>query len=360
MSNESYSPINLNESQTGESEAIAPPPTNRGVLNTGLEFGGLKLDWLQATFPDTPEVREFIRQQFQPKDIVEKGFNGYSHSAKVYDFGTLLWSKSRPDMGLHLILPAQALARIRGGAYYIMSVIVNNGGRVKRVDFAADDTIGLLNLELIAYKLGEGEVVSRFKKWRKWFTETEIGSKEQFFSGVTIGSRESESYIRIYDKALEQRKKGISDVPAHWIRVELETKGDRAEELAKRFVGLIEASDRANLIRSLLFGLIDFKNPEVEDTNKSRWKTCNWWANFLDEVSKMTLSLPKPVQSQASVRSWFKDVIAPMAAVIMLYNDDPEAMSGYDWLMSVIADGEKRWQARHYRLANITPPENLT
>ena len=326
------------------------PPTNRGVQSTGLPVGGIILDWLQATFPNLPEIRKNLRSTFEPESERDKGMYGYDKSATVLTFGTLLWSSTRPELGIHLILPSQALAQWNGDAWLLLSIVVNNQGVVKRIDFAMDDTTGLVNLDTIAFKLENGEIVTRFRHWRKWLDQAEIGSGQPDFTGVTMGSRTSESYVRIYDKAAERIKKGLPVDVDNWIRVELETKGDRADALTKKVLECKGGEERARLVRTILFGLVDFKEPSPTDGNKSRWVTCEWWLLFLDEVEKSTLSLPRPSQTIDTVKEWFKHAVAPMACVILLHQTDENEESGYDWLMAVIAEGERRFRLKHERI----------
>src|SRR3990172_806204 len=115
--------MDLNVSQKTESETIAPPLTIRGVQNTGLPMSGVTIDWISATFPDDFKVRQSLRQTFLPESERDKGMYGYDRAATILTYGTMLWSSSRPEMGIHIILPSQALALWKGGPFVLLSIV---------------------------------------------------------------------------------------------------------------------------------------------------------------------------------------------------------------------------------------------
>lgn len=341
--------MDLNVSQISKSEPKAPPPTNRGVQNTGLAMAGVTIDWISATFPDDFRIRQNLRGTFLPESERDKGIYGYDRAATVLTYGTMLWSSTRPEMGIHLILPSQALALWKGGPFVLLSVILNNSGELTRLDLAFDDFSGLLSLETMAAKLELGFVQTRFKSWKPHYTSEEIGNGKPEFSGLSIGSRQSESYVRIYDKKLERQKKGIPTEVSSWIRVELETKGERATPLGKMLMDLKDNQERSQRAAGLLLGLLDFKEIDLTDSNKSRWKTSEWWLEFLDNASKEYLTLPKTLQNLETVKDWFSHCVAPLAYVILIaLHKDGE--NGYDWLMDAIQAGEERLKARHKKI----------
>lgn len=325
------------------------PLSITGVLSTKPPTEAILIDYVAATFPDTTEVRKRLRETF---DITEKKpttVYGYEFRAMILEFGSMLWSQSRPDMGIHINLPASALAKWDRPMVWLFDIIKNNGGKLVRVDFALDDYNGLLSLETILDKLNLGDVVSRAKKRKPHYENGDIGSGDPTLTGVSVGSRDSETYMRFYDKRIEQLSKGVTDVPEHWIRCEMELSGDRANFAMDRIIASLRGDTFGGFVCSLVYGYIDFKDRNSSDTNKSRWETSGWWSTFLGNCAKSRLSIPKVDRGIAEIRDWFSASIAPMACLILLCKDDSE-QSPYDWLMRTIADGEKRFKAKHKKI----------
>jgi phage replication initiation protein len=321
------------------------------VLNTeaGLSMGRITLDWVQATFPYSDAIWGNLISSFGPVSRRKFGTNGYPNALTVLGSGAILWNDERPEMGIHLILPAQALALYEFQVSWLLDIIVNNQGKFTRIDLAIDDKDGRLDLNEIGRKLEEGEVQTRFKKFKPWLPETEIGQKIGQYSGFSVGSRQSESFIRIYDKRLESEKKGIVDLPDSWVRVELETKGGRAVALGERIIKELKAGTIGRFVPNLIWGLLDFKEPSRVDGNKSRWETSEWWAVFLGTLEKERITLPTFEKDIEHVKTWFSESVAPMACVILL-NIMGDGQSGYDWLMETIAEGQKRFKLKHKKL----------
>lgn len=350
-----------------------PPPTNRGVQNTLApkipnltQTEGVILDWVSATFDYSPEIFGLLREWLGEFNDRDKGMNGYTHSATVLGTGSVCWSPDRPEQGVHVVLPASALAMIQGESVDVLRRVKSLSGRFRRIDLALDDFVGDLDLGAISDHLANGLLTTRWRKYQAVNGTAEIGTDD--FSGCTIyiGSRTSESFLRFYDKQAEQFSKakdrlqgGLTDderaqalqeirddLPNHWIRCELETKGDRADILGQ---ALIQAHDNGNLAEvfsEYLLGFIDFKEEGAADTNKSRWETVSWWADFLLTTAKRRLTLPKPIQTIETVKAWFDVAVAPMAAVIMA-TMSADGQAGYDWLMASIVGGWGRLKEHH-------------
>lgn len=340
----------LKVTQKLESSVVAStPPSITGVVNTKPPTGDVLIDYLSATFPHNGETRRRLRDTFNPEKPVKTTVYGYEYRATVLESGSLLWSQSRPEMGIHLTLPASALAKWGRPIDWLLEMVESNGGKLTRLDLAMDDKKGLLSLQTMLDKLESGEVVTRFKSHTPHYEKRLIGTGAARLTGIEIGTRQSESYVRIYDKRIERERAGESELPENWIRVELELKGDRAIAVGSRLVNSIRCGDGGRFVSSLIYGLIDFKRPTDGDTNKSRWDTAEFWSAFLGECAKESLSLPKSNRSIDQVCDWFEESIAPMAAVILL-SENPTGLSGYDWLMEVIAKGEMRWKQKHLNL----------
>lgn len=273
---------------------------------------GFKIDWLEGTFKEIPflQVLENIKRLFLD-DFVEldRGGMGYSHSALVCETGRVFWSPDRPEMGVHLTLPSKALEVSEFNPLTLASDLHSEGFEFTRVDFALDDTVGMLDLTQIISSVKAGAFVSRARKW------THIENSE---GGETIsfGSRSSDSYIRIYDKAAEQTQAKKKFVVGHWVRVELELKRERADAAILTLLASINPDEQVKNVFGWFRSALDFKTIGT-DSNKSRWQTVEWWEKFLAYCEKVRIFLSQSVRTAQQVVDWIDRQVAPSLLVAM-------------------------------------------
>ena len=267
----------------------------------------MRNDWIACTINERtssvmPKLRAYFRGDWRENDF---GGMGYDASASVWNNGRVFWSTVRADMGVHIRLPPSALAASGVDPVAVLCDLHAMGAQFTRVDIALDDTLGLLDLKEIARKTEDKcEIVCQAHaglRHKGTFGKTQDGHTE------TYGSRQSETFVRIYDKAAEQSAK-TGKIIGHWVRVEFEYKGDRAQAVADYI-----ATHRDNwqeAARGWFFRYLDFKEPG-EDENKSRWKTCDWWLKFLEYASKERLFISRVVKTVDDVENWVDKQVTP-------------------------------------------------
>lgn len=336
-----------------------PPPNNMGgenTFSTNPPPQTILIDYVRFTLPYTRDSFDSLSRYLVGEgERLDTGLNGYSERSSVLGSGFVLWHPNRPDMGVHCVLPAKALAQIDLTPIGLMNWVLDKGGKFTRIDVAYDDFSGLLDIAEIDRKLRKGEVVTRWKKAKTQTGSYAIGTGMDDGSGVTIGSRVSEAYCRIYDKKMERERLKI-DVPVKsWVRCEIELKGEKSNELAKILGGSVFDNNASELLANFLYGMLDFKDPG-KDTNKSRWETSGWWLKFVQATGKLKVSLPKDERTIDDVKEWWLSSVAPMTAVILLAHVQDNEMDGYNWLMTAITNGETRLKAKHKKLIQGTLP----
>lgn len=316
--------------------------SNTPLLNTSI-----KLDYLAFTVSYSFEMMETIREFFDNMDFDELSYGGmrYSKSAVIGDGGRVFWHPERPEMGIHVRLGAKALGQVKTTALGLLNRVEWWRGKFKRIDIAFDDTDGLLDIDHMHNKIMLGEVQSRWRRVTR-ISGTGFGKTQKIGDTVYIGGRASESFLRIYDKLLEQQDRGKdTEGMEHWVRVELELKGKKADV----FGGILAASGRMNrqksageLCSSLLYGLIDFKDVNPDDDNQSRWETTGWWKQFIGNAEKMKLSITKEEKTMDDSKDWVEKTVATTLSMIVMAEDDDEGVSGYQFIMNCIYDGQQK------------------
>lgn len=202
------------------------------------------------------------------------GRNGYRHQITVGGV-TILSQGHREDMGILLEMSGQ------GCRYYetygrndwggLLQFCLSDASDINltRLDVAFDDHTGLLDIHRLHADTAEQSYVSRSRTWKVTY-----GSKG---TSLYYGSDQSNTLIRIYDKAAER---GFDPEELHWVRVEMQLRDNIAQGFADGFL----CRDLGEQFCGVLKRYLRFCVPS-EDTNKSRWATAPYWDEFLGAVS---------------------------------------------------------------------------
>lgn len=293
-----------------------PPASNTGVLITS---SGVILDFLTFTLPvKTVEEMTAVIAEWTKllggSTAPARGFHGYTESVKVLETGRLAWDRERCEMGVHVSLPATALANFAllyssDSLYYVNKLIIrilDRGGKFRRVDFAIDTesvTVGHVQAAMVA-----GELVSPLRKHRFW-GDPLTGAIQT----LEIGSRESDRFLRIYDKGLQMGgEAGILT------RFELEMKGNYAN------AAMHTVMRDGTLPESFIVTAIDFR--EVSDeSNTTRRERCSWWQAIIGQFERVTLGLGRVKTTVQRAKEWLEKQVAPTMAWVGL--SEGEAMA---------------------------------
>lgn len=200
------------------------------------------IDYITMTFPEKDNYDELAAIDFLncigittlSLDSIDTGKNGYLYGIKndvglSYSWGTP--DKALNSMGSCLIIPGKACRKLEQDGLdwdVFLNTALAFDGKSTRLDIALDDFNEILDLEGVEWYLNHGFVTSRFQKYgiigqRKTTDGSLLGKT------INFGSRQSEAYIRLYDKKLEQEndKKKLVEVES-WQRYEVELKQKQA------------------------------------------------------------------------------------------------------------------------------------
>ena len=305
------------------------------------------MDYLSFTVKSSSAMLERVSEALGSQELVDNGYGGmgYISSANILDGARIYWHKDRPEMGIHVSLNSSSLDLTGFTAIGMLNRILDWEGKIARLDLAFDDYDGQLDMDLIYEKLRGGDVVTRFRKVRR-IDGLDMTEGQKSGDTINLGLRTSKSFIRIYDKKLERQSKGhdVSNID-NWTRVEIELKGEKSHVFSVLLAATPfnhKGRNASELCAGLLLGLVDFKEPDQNDTNKSRWGTSEWWLRFVRSQEKLTLSIPKNVKTLEEVKVWINNQVATSLAMIVLSENDDNGLSGYDWIMQTIEKGAVR------------------
>ena len=234
------------------------------------------IDWLTVT-SKTLDVDDF--KQLLGLDNVPwlhtKGYYGYK--CREYYESISIHYDGTAEMGVCLEMSGQgcrAFETLGAGDFEIFfeKILEEKDLRVTRLDIAFDDHTGILDINQIVSDTDELKCV--ISPFRSWCTTCSNKGKS-----VDIGSKASAVLIRIYDKASER---GFKD-GRHWVRVEMQLRDNRALEFLKLPMTIGES------YFNVLCKYLCYVTPNENDTNKTRWKLRDYWANFLENAYKISI-----------------------------------------------------------------------
>lgn len=287
----------------------------------------------------TPEILfDYCRIRFPTQDIryvledilhiraghmlhEEHGFYGYSDQYILGDISVMTSPDSKKGILLELkgrgCRQFERYLAAQGRDWYrFLRQVKEEGGVLKRIDLAINDSVGLLDIPWLIEKWKKKEYVSIFRSFDRHESGSDMPERdsEEKRMGNTFycGSMKSEIYFCIYEKDYEQLvKNGISLEDAEIKnRFEIRLKNERAEQAVK------DVLEHENPGKTA-FGIINHYFRVVENRDEKRpskdWETDGKWQRFIgmeDRNIRLTTK-PEPYTFDKTMR-WFARQVAPM------------------------------------------------
>jgi len=261
----------------------------------------ITIDWLAVNFKEiTREAENFM------SIYARVGFTqdttprfGYSH-ASVDDNGSVIqWNPDREDMGQHVIFAGSALRNLFERSDVqprtLLRACSNARGNISRLDLAADLQGQAIDLQNLYQSLEQGLNTGNAR------TFGQIRSNDNGHT-IYIGSRQSERFIRIYDKAAQM---ALSD--NQWIRFELETKGMVSRALASM---LVETADWLSIFVGVCSAMVNI--PDSAELG------------YFYNASRAAIGTPK-IEKSSNTEKWIEEQVIP--AVAKWYISNPSSIA---------------------------------
>lgn len=299
------------------------------------------IDWLQFTVMNMSHIyviNDLLKLDLTLFSEMERGKLGY---LKQMQYGNIsvcyAGSNKNNDMGVHVILTGTG-CRLYETFHPLIELIESINvyeGKLTRIDIALDDRSGdLIKFNHLLDDIKKGNIVS------KWKTSLEIIKRDlngnKLGESINVGSRTSNTYLRIYDKALEQNLQGEI-----WYRIELEIKKTNAETIQN----LLTADNAGLLMRGILNNYMRMVVPNKNDINKSRWKTRPYWDKLIGDVDKVRLTQAGEEKTIAQIKSWVERQVGSSLALIAIHEQGE-----LTFLEQIITEKSKTLSAKHRRI----------
>jgi DNA relaxase NicK len=226
----------------------------------------------------------------------------------------------------------------------IATWVFENKGHFGRIDVALDDRHGVIDVDQIYAAVVAGHCVSHFRQSRL-IAGLDLGSGLDTGKTLCMGSRQSDTYLRIYDKAAEQRAKE-KVVEGTWIRWEMEWKAERADAVGMALSGLDQDQFQKYIV-GVFRSALDFRDCTRADDPKDRYYAplLDWWKVLTEGMARARLVIATSVKKIEDVKRWAAKSLSPMLGLLCAH---PEA--GERWLVNTIVEGVERWGSTHLGL----------
>lgn len=194
---------------------------------------------------------------------------------------------NNPRTGLTLVIfrgqDTSELVRAGIQPLKVLDGALGINANITRLDVAIDIIGGDCHVEhlLDAYK--KGDMLGTIRTVERYQSLSGNGYTAYF------GSRKSDSFVRVYDKAAEQ------NIDGSWLRIELQLRRDRANALA---YDMVTTDKWQNVPRARIKQICDFP-------------TVKWWLDVMENDNANLTAIPR--KEPKRVR-WLKDQVLPAVA----------------------------------------------
>lgn len=163
-----------------------------------------------------------------------------------------------------------------------------------RLDIACDIFDNSLDIDTMIDYAQQGNVVTKFRTGN-----VDRGILSNDGKCLVFGSRSSDLLLRIYDKKAERKRDDIDS----WLRLELQMRDNQALSFVLNLKdGTLDKTVTTNYF-NLLNSYIRFVEPG-RDSQKYRWKTCQWWQDFIQSAGNYELIKPGAEYNLMKLRNY--------------------------------------------------------
>lgn len=269
----------------------------------------LGIDWITATRinvtpPKSPAAARIIAREVVSQATGIDGLNldpvsanrFYSYAFEHKLSGLRISISELNTQGVMLVFSGRTLNYFPS-KMALLDNLIEYGFKITRIDFAMD----MLDLDVDAGASIDEQYRGLSKSNKRRITTHQSNGQ---MTGLNIGSRQSEFYMRIYDKGIEQ------GVVANWLRCEIEIKGTASHPYALAYSAKGSSSYLVKMLE-----MTDGQDTLIRDIMS---------ANVLDESPYETITLER---GKSNTSGWLHTQVFP--ALVKYAVDDPMSFQGF-------------------------------
>ena len=322
----------------------------------------IMFDYMRIRFKTT-DARYVLEKilRLNMKYVISEDGGVYGYSYRFTHGNILVLSSPDEEKGVLLELRGRGCREfecyLRGQKrswYEFMRDCAAEGCVFKRIDLAINDHAGLLHVPTLYRKRVTGECVTRlrnveyFASGRENSWETDEDLKMEMGHTLYLGSKDSDVYFCIYEKAQEQKAKfGKSIEDADILnRFELRLTNNAAENSAD---ALMDSEDAAGTAFSIINNYVRFIEPQA-DKRRYDCPTDKHWEQFMQgEERKLKLTMkPKPFDLERT-ENWINTQVAKSIKMLQ----EIEKMKGRNFVQQLL-DGKVLNEKHRKIVAQVT------
>ncbi|HHK5601594.1 TPA: replication initiation factor domain-containing protein [Bacillus tropicus] len=304
-----------------------PPYSNTGAQNTSEkdeEVLRACIDWVQVTFHGIDNgylVSEILGLDITSFQEINSGQYGYR---RCLMYGNIvIYYDGRHDMGIHLQMSGQGCRQYESYGVKVWSELFLDillcKSKFSRLDVAIDDFLPYFKIPKLVKKIKKRELVSKFKDATR-IEKIDIESGASKGNTIYYGSPQSRIQIRMYEKNLEREGKGfeLEEGIKAWNRTEIQARNERAQKIAAIIARDKDGKETiGQAVRGILKTYIRFVDTGT-DSNRSRWKTSDFWDAFLGDVNELRLTDVAPDRTVERSLDWIDSQVVPTLSMLLL------------------------------------------
>jgi phage replication initiation protein len=276
-----------------------------------------------------------------PAKVKHKSYQSVYQAGSIKVFGDSKQTEENPDsLGCYLVLSGRGCDEIFhilnkqgysfGDLFCRCEWLYGSGFHFTRLDVAIDDRseTPYFTPEQIQRKCEREEFIGNSNSYR--FVESSYTEYCDTAKTVYIGTGKSNLSYRFYDKDKEvsmKYQKPYEEIGS-WKRTEIQLRENKAHTFAMFFKD--NPLDLGKLAFDLLAGNLRFIIPDEKQSNRSRWKTCQFWKRFLGAVEPLQLHIETPQSTLLETQRWLKEGGVLSAVKGFCFLEEHEALGGLE------------------------------
>lgn len=316
----------------------------------------IKVDYISIVFDSATAEEVISRSLGLPVDIFTKFPSKVKHkpyqtlyqAGSIKVFGDSKTTEENPaGLGCYLVLSGMGCDEIFrildmhghtfGDFFWHCERRYGETFHLTRMDVAIDDRneVPYFTPEQIKRKCEKEEFIANSNSYR--FVESSY-SEYDTAKTVYIGAGKSALSYRFYDKDKEvsmKYQKPYEEIGS-WKRTEIQLRDDKAHTFAMLFKE--NPLDLGKLAFDLLAGNLRFIKPDKKQSNKSRWKTCQFWERFLGAVEPLKLHRENPHSTLLETQRWLKEGGVLSAVKGFCFLEEHQALGGLERIEDMLKD----------------------
>lgn len=327
------------------STAGVPPSNNMGAEITAPLVNRVLIDWFSWTVKVLDPHEAINMSGLSALSFTESKGGGMGYKRTLRSGNIVVFYDGSENMGCHISMSGEgcrlyeSVQRVKHCWYQLLHRLASIGATITRVDVAMDNVDGSLDLDKLMDAIKSKSVRSRFRGGHKiekfTFTDDEENGRT-----IYLGSPSSRIKFRFYDKAAQYH------IECHWVRCELQLMAERAQEFAQYLIKGMLIGEIACSVLNNYFSVIN-----KDDINISRCSLAAWWAAWLTNYQRISLTVAKSLRIVPQVIDHIKRQYSASFALCREYLG---VVSFHEFVHDLISTGKEKMTKKHQHILQST------